>query len=108
MRPVPGWRCSWRWQSKNSRQKARASSMEAKREGKAGRYLSVLKCASKVGVVGRGVGAVVRARHAEVGEQIGHRPRGHRAAAIGVHGEGVPGDLLLGGRLADEVLGDLS
>ena len=82
--------------------------MEAKRAGKAGRYLSVLKCASKVGVIGRGVRPVVRARHAEVGEQEGHRPRGHRAAAIGMHGQGVPGDLLLGGRLADEVLGDLS
>jgi hypothetical protein len=50
MRAMPEWRCSWLYQAKKSRQKLRASRIEAKRSGKPGRYFSVLKCASEYGL----------------------------------------------------------
>ena len=50
IRPIPEWRCWWLYQSKKSRQNARASSMRPKRSGKSGRYFSVLNCASENGL----------------------------------------------------------
>src|SRR6266498_5687946 len=47
---MPEWRCSVLYQRKKSWQKARASSIEAKRSGKPGRYLRVLNCDSEYGL----------------------------------------------------------
>src|SRR5215208_6944831 len=47
---MPECRCSALYQRKKSWQNARASSIEAKRSGKPGRYFRVLNCASEYGV----------------------------------------------------------
>src|SRR5436190_18369354 len=47
---MPEWRWSTLYQRKKSWQKALASSMEAKRSGKPGRYLRVLNCDSEYGL----------------------------------------------------------
>src|SRR5207302_11230436 len=47
---MPEWRCSALYQRKKSRQKVRASSMEAKRPGNSGQYLRVLNWASEKGL----------------------------------------------------------
>jgi len=41
LRPIPEWRCAL-YQEKNRRQNARACSIESKRAGNPGRYVSVL------------------------------------------------------------------
>src|ERR1041385_7958800 len=48
--PMPEWRWSPLYQRKKRRQKARPSSIEPKRSGNSGRYLSVLKWASEYGL----------------------------------------------------------
>src|SRR6187397_2130585 len=47
---MPEWRCSALYQPKKCWQQVRASSIEAKRSGKPGRYLRVLNCDSENGL----------------------------------------------------------
>src|SRR5678816_4215001 len=47
---MPEWRCSALYQPKKSWQNVLASSIEAKRSGKPGRYLRVLNCDSENGL----------------------------------------------------------
>ncbi len=74
--------------------------------GEAGPVLQRLELRLGVGVVGRGVRAVVGLEHAEVGEQERDGLAGHRAAAVGVHRQLIGRDVLLLADLGDEVLGD--
>src|SRR6266516_1069213 len=50
MNAIPEWRWASLYQVKNSRQNARASSMERNRSGNSGRYLRVLNWASEYGL----------------------------------------------------------
>ena len=75
------------------------------RSGKSGRYFSVLNCASLNGLSLETCGRAVRLGDAEIGEQERHRLGGHRRAAVGVDGQLVTPDALLGAGLADQHLG---
>jgi hypothetical protein len=56
----------------------------------------------RVGVVVRHMRTTVGLLHTEVGEQKGHGLRGHRRAAIGMHGQLVASDVLLRARLLEQ------
>ena len=94
------------YQPKNSRQNARACSIESKRSGEAGPVLERLEVRLGEGVVGRGVRPAVRLGDAEVGEQERDGLGGHRAAAVGVERELPAADLLLWQRLGDQLFGE--
>ena len=81
--------------------------MDVKAPREAGPVLERLELRLAVGVVGGGVGPVVGLGDAEVGEQEGDGLGGHRAAAVGVHGQRARLDLLLLAGLGDQVLGDV-
>ena len=76
----------------------RAASIESNRSGKSGRYFRVLNCASLNGLSLETCGRRVRLGDAEVGEQERHRLGGHRGAAVGVDGQLIAADALLGDR----------
>ena len=75
--------------------------------GELGPVLQGLEVRLRVGVVAGGVRATVRLDDAEVGEEERQWLGAHRAAAVGVQGQHLGGDLLLLGRLLDQRLGEL-
>ena len=107
IRPIPEWRWSWLYQSKN---------VAAERAG----VLDVVEAVGELGPVlqrlevrlaSRGCRSRCRARvclgDAEVGEQERDRLAAHRRAAVGVHRQLLARDLLLLGGLLDQRLGEL-
>ena len=89
------------------RQNARASSMESKRAGKSGWYLSVLNC-----ITGVPIAVVADMRPAvalgdRIGEQKRHGLGAHRGAPVGMQGELPASDAFLVAGGGDELVGEL-
>ena len=86
----------------------RASVLErAEARGEVGPVLQGLELRFRVRVVIRDMRAAVGAGDIEIDQQLRDGLGAHARAPIGMQGEGAWGDVLLGDRLGDELLGEL-
>ena len=100
----------WRWSSLYPAEELLAVAVgvleTAETGGEVGPILEGPELALGVRVVVADVGSRVGLGDAEVGEQVGDGFGDHRAAAVGVDGQLVAGDVLSGDRLGEQCLGE--
>src|SRR5215211_6032714 len=102
---MPECRCSALYQVKNSWLCSRACSIDPNLSGKSGRYLSVLYWASENGLSFEQRGRewlLATPRSARSSATV---REAHRGAAVGVDGQLVAGDALLGDRVTEQPFG---